>query len=99
MSGRVGVRSLTKMRKRPSRDQSVGTARLGHSSSNCSVPLPVAGLTQMPYFPLRTEVNAMRLPSGDQTGFPLLAGPKVKRDSVLRARSYIQRSVVAVWGL
>ncbi len=77
----------------PSADHEVGnSAPPGILSITSSLPLPSAGLTQMPSWPPpRTEPYAIRFPSGDQTG-PRPALPNVRRVRMFAAMSYVQTS-------
>src|ERR1039458_2045092 len=49
-------------------------------------------------WPVRSEVNAIRVPSGDQTGFTSSAGSEVSRILPPRTRSKIQISRVLICG-
>src|SRR5665213_2783135 len=84
-------------RYRPSRDQSSGIVACGGSPSagpsESSFP-PSSAFLNACSTPSRLDANARYLPSGDQTGYALLAGPKVKRDAAPRARLYSQISVL-----
>src|SRR5262245_10229254 len=52
------------------RHQSCGNLLFGVSSSNSSAPTPLTAFTWRLKGPFRLDRNAMRIPSGDQTGLP-----------------------------
>ena len=81
------------MRNRPSGDQSQGILTSGDSKSTSSAPSPVDGFTDSATEPERTDSNAIRPPSGDQTGRRAIlpSDPRVKR--VWRVESSSHRSV------
>src|SRR5215470_3093282 len=57
---------------------------------------PVADFKYKSRTPLRSDEKAIRVPSGDHTGFDSSAGSKVKREPVRRVRSMIQMSRFSV---
>src|SRR5262245_56204072 len=72
---------------RPSRDQSVADLLVSSFKRAFSSPWPLDGFSKRSYVPLRSDRNTMVAPSGDHTGFSLLAPPNVKRELTPRARS------------
>src|SRR5262249_14056000 len=78
---------------RPSGDQAVGTTRSAESSTRSSFAPPLDAFTYIPNGLLRCAPNAIRLPSGDQTGDTLCsAASNVSRVVVPRSGSSTQTS-------
>ena len=98
ISGRVWLSALVKIRNRPSRRPAGDGGGIGPVEDEFLLPVARRRLDPMPRLPFRSELKAIRSPSGDQAGSVSLPGSKVKRESVLCATSTSHRSLVDVRG-
>src|SRR5579862_3680725 len=89
---------LLNERNAPSGDQSSALFASPEASSSSSWPVPDRFFTYRSRTPLRFDVNAIREPSGAQTGLKSSAGSKVMRVLPPRTRSKAQISRVSVCG-
>src|SRR5258708_7308646 len=96
MSPWVDKLKLVNKRNCPSGDQSSGTLFSFEEKSRVSESEPLEALLYRSASPARSELNAILVPSGDQTGFCSRAPSKVRRVLEPRTRSIIQMSSFCV---